>query len=277
MHGTIFDEYGNRLSGVTVTGKAIDTDTWWRKGLEWRNGSDTLVTTSQVGSYALNGLSPGTTVMVTVSKPGLTTRQQTIVGTSSFAGDPTANLLDFGRPTSDPDKVFALSDKPEVISVTPAAEATGVSPSTSFVLTFSEPVATREVENAFAVYVAGNAGQSYPIATGLMLPVAFNMLEDTGKNPPSQVIANPGEPVLTINNCTATWSDDKRTVTFTPRTGVKLATSRDPAQVPRYAVTFRGPIQDADGVARDSNWFRVSPDRLGQVGCWFTVAPEPAP
>ena len=75
--GSVLDDLGNQVDGITVTGKVLGARTF-------SNGSDTLVTTTQIGSYALNGAPTGSTILITVGKDGYTTRQQTLVPLSNL-------------------------------------------------------------------------------------------------------------------------------------------------------------------------------------------------
>ncbi|MBC7543619.1 MAG: Ig-like domain-containing protein [Candidatus Sericytochromatia bacterium] len=160
----MFDDSGSRLDDATVTGKVLGAGVF-------SNGSDILTMTTRTGAsgpvtdtgtgtiqdYSYGLYAPGgSTILVTATKPGFTTRQQTIVPTNNERGDYSVNRLTFGETINGvTDRVYVLSDKPEVTNCTPAKDATGVDPATTFTLTFNEPVNTADVESLFAVYVSG--------------------------------------------------------------------------------------------------------------------------
>ncbi|MBC7541450.1 MAG: Ig-like domain-containing protein [Candidatus Sericytochromatia bacterium] len=287
IQGVVFDDLGSRLDGVTVTGKLLGAGTF-------SNGSDTLVVTTQIGSYALNGAPTGSTILVTAGKAGFTTRQQTIVPLSNLQGNTTINNVTFGQTAAGViDLVYALSDKPEITSFTPAKDATGVDAATTFTLTFNEPVNTADVESNFAVYVAGPRsdvataaamtnpntavqGRYTTGASNTALLYTFDPNKDDGSvNGTRSNVRFAAGPVYDSASFTPAWSNNNQTVTFTFRPGAKLPTDKDSSKIPQFAVSFKdGSIRDAAGTGRDDKWFRVSPAQVGRVGYKFTVATD---
>ncbi|MBC7543562.1 MAG: Ig-like domain-containing protein [Candidatus Sericytochromatia bacterium] len=280
IQGVVVDDKGVRLDGVTVTGKVLGAGTF-------SNGSDTLTVTTQVGSYALNGAPTGSTILITASKVGLTRRQRTIVPLSNLQGSTDINNVSFGG-TSDP--AYAFSDAPEVVSFTPAKDATGVDANTAFTLTFSEPVNTQDVENAFAIYVAGpittpgtlSDTDSYMLTAltddgnpAKLLYTYDSKRDDGAVANTATVVRNSAMPIYDSRSFSAAWSNNNQTVTFTPRPGVRLPTDKDSSKLPQYAVSFKdGAIRDAAGTGRSDSWFRVSPAQVGRAGYRFTVAAD---
>ncbi|MBC7545365.1 MAG: Ig-like domain-containing protein [Candidatus Sericytochromatia bacterium] len=281
--GNVHDDLGALLGGVTVTGTVIGA------GL-FPNGTNTLSTTTQTGAYTLAGAPQGATLLVTATKAGLTSRRQTIVPLANPTGDPNINNVGFGGGL---DRVFSLSDQPEVISFTPASNATGVDPATTFTLTFSEPVNTTDVETAFAVYVSGprtdvaagidmtnpNTGAQgrYTLTCTQVLLYTHDPSRDTGHvtNGTRAKVRFSGTPIYDAASFTSAWSNNNQTVNFTFRPGAKLPTDKEGTLVPQYAVSFKdGPIRDAGGTARTDAWFRVSDTQVGRVGYPFTVATD---
>jgi hypothetical protein len=280
IQGIVFDDLGSRLDGVTVTGKVLGSGTF-------ANGSDTLSVSTQIGSYSLNGAPTGATIMITASKAGMTTRQQTIVPLSNLQGDTTLNRVSFGETINgNADRVYPLSDKPEITSFTPAKDATGVDANTTFTLTFNEPVNTADVESNFAIFVSGpkaagalvnTATESYTLsASNTKLNYTYDPNKDDGAvaSTPTAVRIS-GSPIYDSASFTAAWSNNNQTVTFTFRPGAKLPTDKDASKLPQYAVSFKdGSIRDAAGTGRDGYWFRVSPAQVGRQGYKFTVAAD---
>jgi hypothetical protein len=275
IQGIVFDDQDQRLSDVTVTGKILGAGTF-------ANGSDTLSVSTQVGSYALNGAPTGQTILITAGKNGLTTRQQTIVPLANLQGNTDQNRVDFGsRTATNANETFAMSDKPEVTTMTPKPDATGVDPTTTFTLNWSEPVNTSDVENYFAVAVSsGSAASTYPMSSqGVTIGKVnkmFNPSADEFEYTGTAVTANARitTAIFDTSHFTFAWSNSNQTVTATFRAGYKLPTDKDSSKIPQYAVGFKNAVRDAAGTGRDKRFFRVSPAQLGKNGYKFTVASD---
>jgi hypothetical protein len=270
--GIVYDDAATRLDQATITAKALG-------GGKFANGTDTLTVTSQQGAYTLEGCPVDGTIQVTASKTGYTTRMQTIVPKHVVPGAINPNVLHFGDTTTDPGLIYALSNKPEVVSATPASAGTGISPATTFTLTFHTPVTTADVEANFAIYASGTAGQSQ----ALSLPdVALTNRYDGGKdiggagNGLGSVIPDASKFIYDASSMTASWSESNKKVTFTFKPGAKLPTDKDATKLPKYAMSFKGgAIRDASGVnGRTDQWFRLSPVQANRVGSAFTVAAD---
>ncbi|MBC7542716.1 MAG: Ig-like domain-containing protein, partial [Candidatus Sericytochromatia bacterium] len=262
IQGVIFDDLGSRLNGVTVTGKLLGAGTF-------DNGSDTLSVVTQIGSYALNGAPTGATILVTAHRAGFTTRQQTIVPLANLQGDTSINRVTFGQTAAGAvDTVYALSDKPEVISFSPANGTTGIATGTTVILTFNEPVNTADVESAFAVYVAGprndiaaadmtNPNTSdqgrYTLSTNQGLLYTYDPNKDNGDttNGTRSRVRFSSAPIYDSASFTSAWTNSNQTVTFTFRPGAHLPSDKDASRVPLYAVSFKDTtIRDAAGTGR---------------------------
>lgn len=291
IQGIVFDDTDQRLSDVTVTGKILGAGTF-------ANGSDTLSVSTQVGSYALNGAPTGQTILITATKNGFTTRQQTIVPLANLQGNTDQNRVDFGvRTGSNANETFSLSDKPEVQTMTPKPDSTGIDPATTFTLTFSEPVNKSDVEDRFAIavsndrYTLTNGAQLPKFAADIYVPgtdmfgtgAGVDLNNDGNIAGPGEIAAdNPAssqiggrKSIYTTAAFTFAWSNNDQTVTATFRPGYKLPTDKDSSKIPQYAVGFQGNIRDAAGSGtRTDKFFRVSPAQIGKNGFRFTVAAD---
>lgn len=267
--GIVYDDMQQRVSDATVTAKILGGSH------TFANGSDTMTTTTQVGAYALMGVPSGATVLVTVSKDGMTRREQTIIPLANLQGNPDANRLDFGMRAGAADATTAMSNKPEVQAMSPALEATGVDPATAFTLTFSEPMNKTDVETNFAIAVASDAPTGYTLTNGVTLPQQYTPNADqfAGAAQPSAANTIYGTSAFTF-----AWSDDGRTVTATFRPGQKLPSDRDATRLPQYAVGFIGSLRDAAGSGtRSERFFHTTQAQLGRNGYRFAVAADTTP
>jgi hypothetical protein len=168
---------------------------------------------------------------------------------------------------------FAMSDRPEVQTMTPKADATGIDPATTFTLTFSEPVNKSDVEDRFALAVSND---KYSLSSsGVTLAQVYTPGTDLfagGAGGGTQLTANP---IYTTAAFTFAWSNNDQTVTATFRPGYKLPTDKDSSKIPQYAVGFAGNIRDAAGSGtRTDRFFRISPAQIGKNGYRFTVAAD---
>jgi hypothetical protein len=289
IQGTIFDSQGNRVDAATVVGKILGAGTF-------ANGSDTLTVTTQLGSFALNGAPTGATVLVTVTKEGFATRQQTIVPLANLQGSPDQNRMNFGfEAGTTGDATYALSEGVEVFRTTPAPSATGIDPSEGFTLTFNGPVVTTDVEAAFAIYVAGvfgstgvygGSGDSYSLtavdASGgqIALPYGYDMALDDGAadRTASQVMPEMGSHRLFDSTAfDATWTNNQ-TVTFRFKHGYHLPSDKDATRLPTYAMTLEGkPVRALGNTTGMPARFRISPAQGGRFGVTFKVAADVTP
>jgi hypothetical protein len=269
VHGIVYDDLQQRVSDATVTAKVLSG------AGKFPNGSDTLTTTTQVGAYALHGVPSGSTVLVTVSKDGFTSREQTVIPLANLQGNPDANRLDFGMRAGAADATTAMSNKPEIQAMTPNAEATNVDAATSYTLTFSEPMNRTDVENAFAIAVATDTAAGYTLSNGVVLPQQYTPNTDQFGG---AALATGANSIYGNTAFTYTWTNADKTVTIALRDGQKLPTDKDSTRTPQYAVGFTGALRDANGSAtRSDRFFRTHAAQLGKNGFRFAVAADTTP
>jgi hypothetical protein len=105
IYGRVFDDHGFPLEGAIVRGHMVGSTLF-------PNASDTLtVATQALGSFTFLGVPYGAEVAITVSKPGYTTSQQTIVPSVEQQVSHDGHRLDFGSDaTATPSSLFKLSD-----------------------------------------------------------------------------------------------------------------------------------------------------------------------
>lgn len=96
ISGAVFDTLGRPLDGVTITGKIVTTEVLGHL-LFSANSSDTEVTTTKAGRYAIEDAPSGATIRIIASKPGYTTRQKTIIPRPHQEGPSSSNDLTFGK------------------------------------------------------------------------------------------------------------------------------------------------------------------------------------
>jgi hypothetical protein len=270
--GIIYDESSNKVDGVTITAKALGGGTF-------ANGTDTLTVSTQQGMYTLEGAPVGATLQVTATKATFAPRQQTFVPVANPNKDTTLNILSFGDAAKEPDLLYALTQKPEVTSCTPAANATGIDAGTNFSLTFSTAVNTTSVESNFAIYVAGTQGQVQSLTSpDVALTNRYDPSKDIAgsSNGLSTVIPDTSKWILDGTAFTPAWTNDNKTVTFTLKPGYRLPTDKDATKLPKLAVSFKGgSVTDATGsYSRTERLFRLAVNASNRVGYAFTVAAD---
>jgi hypothetical protein len=275
VRGLLLDDLGGRVEGANVTAHMLGN-------AKFANGSDVLTGTSQVGAYGFTDVPVGANIRIRVTKAGMAPRERIFVPAIPEDGKPDPNSVDFG---ANGDLVTALSDKPEVIRVSPSRTSRGVDAQTSFTLTFSEPMNRADVENAFAVYVSGddadgpavlhaNRKDLITLTAGPSLQVGYLVKkDDEQKREYADVIPYPERYLYDGAQFTAQWSKNNTEVVFAFRPGYHLPVDKDPARVPSFAVCFKNiQVRDADGTARDKAWFRLQPSAIGKFGYTFLPA-----
>jgi hypothetical protein len=96
IQGGVLDGAGQPLDGVTITARIVTTAPLGEH-LFSGTSSDTQVTTTVAGKYAITDAPTGATIQITASKPGYLTRQKSIIPVSRQAGPPTLNDVTFGK------------------------------------------------------------------------------------------------------------------------------------------------------------------------------------
>lgn len=233
FNGKVFDDSNAPLDGVTIKAHSLNS------GVPFEA---TAVTAG--GSYAFNNVPAGVTIEITAGRNGYTSRRRVEVLKSNKNGDPNANRYDFGSDgstTAFGSAFSALSDKPEVTNVTPGRNASGISPTTSFVLKFSEPMDRATVQDAFEVRANNNKK--------LTVDTSGN---DTVTGSSSSPPAATGTRIWDKAAFNISWNTDDTEATFTFKEERALPTDKDSDKVPDYAVDLaKGDIKDKAGVSRN--------------------------
>ncbi len=220
FNGDIEDDTGMPLDGVTVQVKSLSAETPYL-----------LSTTSMGGTYVFNHAPAGILLEVSAIKAGYATRKRVVVLKSNKQGDPNANKYDFKS------ALYALSDKPEVIAVTPARQATNIAANTGFKLVFSEPVDRQTVEDNFVLRV--QAPETLSIGATL----------------------NTGDTIWSKSAFNLSWNADDTELELSFRDQKQLPTDQDTAKIPEYQIALDlagGQIKDKSGISRSSNYFKVN-------------------
>ncbi|MBT9544149.1 MAG: Ig-like domain-containing protein [Candidatus Sericytochromatia bacterium] len=254
FNGKVFDDNYLPLKGVTVIAKSLSSNVPFN--------AETVTTD---GTYTFNRAPSGVQVEITASKAGFATRKRVEVLRSNKQGDPNANRFDFG--TDGGAATFsavynALSDKPEVVMVTPARNGSGVAFNTSFVLKFSEPMVKQTVENSLMIS-AFNRRKITVDADNRRVAGGTDTVIGNGT-----IFTNflPGNstPIWDATAFESSWNSDATEITLRFKEGKNLPSDRDSNLVPDYNVSFHGLdinkrfIQDASGVIRNDKFFKLT-------------------
>lgn len=250
FNGKVYDDTNAPLDGVSITAKSLNSSVPFE-----------ATTTTAGGTYSFNNAPSGVQIEIVASRSGFTTRRRVEVLKSNKQGDPNANKYDFGSDGSTSgssgSKANALSDKPEVIMVTPGRNASGIDPKTSFVLKFSEPMDRNSVEDAFSVHTYEDQQLSIHnngnINTYKQLSVGG--FTDGGFSTASLIWDE--------SDFTATWNSDDTEVTFTFADEKLLPSDKDSDKVPDYMATFYAggsakTLKDKSGILRRDEWFKLT-------------------
>ncbi|MBT9548235.1 MAG: carboxypeptidase regulatory-like domain-containing protein [Candidatus Sericytochromatia bacterium] len=245
--GKIFDDAQSPLDGVTVKVKSLNSSVPYE-----------ATTVTAGGTYAFNNAPSGVQVEIVSSKAGFTARKRVEVLKANKQGDPNVNRYDFGTDGGAftfSEVYNALSDKPEVVTVTPVRNGSGVEPKTSFVLKFSEPIDKKTAEDTFSIR-------------------SFNsrrLTVDSGNNATintfigSSLISSPtGTPIWDKGAFNIAWNSDDSEVTFSFKEEKLLPTDKDSNLVPDYNVAFRSfssgdrALKDKSGISRNEKHFKLT-------------------
>lgn len=143
--GRVFDDLGQLVEEATVSVDAQSST------LEFHRE-----TRLSQGKYTFPSVPVGISLLITVLKPGYTSRTRRIVAHGDVYGSaPEFSQYDFGSDVQG--EVYtptALSDRPEVIQVWPKRNTSEVPLDTDFWLRFSEAVDPKSVERNFGVWTA---------------------------------------------------------------------------------------------------------------------------
>lgn len=229
IRGLVEDESGNRLDGVTITAKVLSS------GATFANGSDSLTVTSVNGAYVLNGAPTGVIVEVIASKSGYSERRLAITPLANTTGQGNVNDLDF---TNANNKNNALSDRPEILSITPGEKTTGVDPATSFTLTFSTPMDKKSAEDNFRIAINADQTGLEADKTAVHGIAALGADGDFGKA---------GNILYDGSYFNKEWSANNTVLTLTWKDSNHLITDKDSGDAPEYAVFFTAGVKNANG------------------------------
>ncbi len=258
FNGKVFDLNGSPLDDVKIEARSLS------EAVPYNVEAKTVG-----GTYTFNDAPAGVQIEIIASKEGFATRRRVEVLKSNKNGVPASNRYDFGTDgtsASTGASYNALTDSPEVISVTPERNSSGVEPQTSFVLSFSKPMVRESVEKAFTIRAlrdvkltvdAGASGQTF-----------------SGDN---QLSTLNNTLIWDKNNFTITWNAASTQVTFSFKDDAYLPTDKDTARVPVYQIVFNGSggrtISGIQGGSRNSHHFRLTDSDL-QESVSFNVAPD---
>ncbi|MGV3526803.1 MAG: carboxypeptidase regulatory-like domain-containing protein [Candidatus Sericytochromatia bacterium] len=242
LNGMIYDDTQAPLSGATVRVRSLSS-----------LSNFDATATSAGGSYVLNGVPAGIQLEITATLPGYTTRKRVEVLKSNKNGDPNANRYDFG--TNGSASSFgtaqnALSDKPEVVQVTPERNASGIAPASNLVLRFSEPMDRNTVLDNLEI-------KAY---TGEKLSVdsSGSPLTVTGSGALTSLA---GTRIWDKSAFNASWNSDDTELTLSFRDGRSLPSDKESSKVPEYQVALErqdGQLKDKAGVTRNNNYFKLT-------------------
>lgn len=223
FNGKVFDDSNAPLDGVTIKARSLNSDNNW---------SGETVTAG--GSFAFNDAPSGIQLEIIASKPGFSSRRRIEVLRSNKGGNPNANRYDFGNDgnvTQFSAGYQALSDLPEVVSVSPGRASTvDLSLNAPVVLTFSEPMNTKTVEDTFALCKVSSSADPNP------------------------------ELLMHAGHFNVQWSDNDTKATFI----LKPGQTYPEISSGRYSIKFNNPdnndsvIKDKSGISRDANHFKIT-------------------
>ena len=253
IKGKILDDQGGILDGATI--KAVSLN-------DVRPYIGTAL--SKLGSYSLAGVPTGVSIEITASKQGYTTRTRVVVPLSNTTGGSNINEINFGDTD---DVLYALSDKPEVVSMSPDYKE-NVFPNAYFTLKFSEPVDKSSVEENFVI----------------------RNREDTSFKSGAR-FGGVHKDVYNKGYYKVFWNSTGDEVTFAPR-GLDLLPADKDSGMPYY-MTFKSPIKDKQSnlsrgvnalniTSSDDGITPVDPQKDGmfritttfKVGSPFTIKPD---
>lgn len=212
FNGRILDPSGAPIDGVTVTARSLNSSVPY-----------SATSSTAGGFYAFNNAPSGVQIEIIVSKPGFAPRRRVEVLKSNKEGDPNANKFDFGAGTGSlGTDANALTDRPEVVLVSPARNGTIDNPNTQFNLRFSEPMDRASVEQNIALFKRQSGFQ--------------------------------GELLFDVNAFNASWNSDDTELTLTFKAGTQLERQQS------YLIGFKSGtiIKDKTGISRSENYFKLT-------------------
>ena len=221
--GTVYEDTGLPLNGAQISAKSLNSVVPF----------DAQVITGTDGRYTFNLAPTDIQIEIVARKDGYTYRRRIEVMQPNPQRSTAINQFSFTGESN------SLSNKPEVVIATPARNGSGVSPETSIVLKFSEPMDRATVQNSFALYSFNNSTLS--VANGASV---FYGSGDVN------IVA--GTPIWNKSAFNITWNSDDTEATFAFKDGIRLPSDSYIAYVPDYRVVLEGEIKDKSGTARST-------------------------
>lgn len=224
--GTLFDDNLNLVEGALINSNSLTPSLPYR---------DEVVSTRE-GNYTLFNVPTGAQIEITITKPGYAQRKRVVMTQPNPENNTAINRVDFGfngRDKEFGDRSNALSEKPEVIKVSPQHNLKDVDPKAPIILTFSEPMNNASVENNFVV-------RDFTMA---------QRLDDFS-----------GKKVFDKNDFDISWNSDDTEVTFSFKPFKELFSSTSSSLY--YQISFSGTdeqnLQDKGGQQRKGEHFKLT-------------------
>lgn len=234
MSGHVFDEDHNPIADATVTVRSLnEAQPFFAE------------TTTRNGVYSFDQVPLGLQLEITASKKNFTTRKRVEV----FSRSNDKPYYNFGTgmdADSTGSEYLGLSDRPEVVSITPARYAKDVEPAAPIQMAFSEPMDTKTVENNFAIRAFKNRKLTVDAGS------SADTFQGTGD------IANlNGTLIWNKEAFNIAWNDQKTKATFSFKDGRALPSDKELNLVPEYQVLFENDrvIKDITGISRTHHHF----------------------
>ncbi|MBT9544151.1 MAG: Ig-like domain-containing protein [Candidatus Sericytochromatia bacterium] len=255
FNGYVYDDQFMPMPGVTIQVKSLISNIQF----------DMQKTTSSNGQFYFSNAPSGVHIEIIAYKAGFTPRKRVEFLHSNKEDNPIINWYNFGTDGREPFNSTgydALSDKPEVTTITPSRNSSGVAFNTSFVLKFSEPMAKQTVEKSFMIS-AFNRRKLTVDADNLRTAGGANTVIGTGKIATNFLPGN-STPIWDATAFESSWNSDATEITLRFKEGKNLPSDRDSNLVPDYNVSFHGLdinkrfIQDASGVIRNDKFFKLT-------------------
>lgn len=236
--GTLTDDNGSPVNNGTITIKSNDVNIAF-------DGKSTF----ENGRYIIPNVPTNISLTVIGTGPGFNSRSYSLI----IPSDKTEATVAFK------DK-FAISTKPEIVSVSPPFNSTYAS-YTEVTLTFSENMDKTSVERSFAIQSNVNVDTTF--AVGTLIPK------------PLTLIARPTDSVFDINHFNITWDTD-RVLKLKPKYRWPIAVGNSNF---RMIFTYKdvnnngGGIKDSDGNMARTTSISTSSDSSNST----TVTTEDGP
>jgi len=241
FQGTVFGDAQIPLNGVTVKVKSLNSNVDFQ-----------AETVTAGGTFTFNNAPSGVQIEIVATKPGHVIRRRTEVLKSNKSAAPNINRFDFGTNGSASNfgvDYNILSDKPEVISVVPEANASDVPPNGgadfALKLRFSESMDKATVQDSFEIRAFSSKKLSVDLGS------ASQTLTGSGN---SELLT--GTRIWDKGAIHIIWNNDDTEATFLFNDERGLPTDRDAARIPDYQVSLGrddGIIKDKSGISRGAN------------------------